>query len=83
MDRMQARFDVVEVHPDCARHQLCSRVANGKMYDDAEVCVIAAVPKGFDITEVFSPQRATKLCAKYGLMAGDDFKLRDSYDLFR
>ena len=39
------------------------------------------VSNGRDITEVRSPERVTKLCSKYGLIAGDSFDLRDGYDL--
>ena len=39
------------------------------------------VLKGADITEVFSPERVTNICSKYGLVAGDSFDLRDGYDL--
>ena len=43
--------------------------------------MLASVLKGCDITEVFSPERVTRLCNKYGLIAGDSFDLRDGYDL--
>ena len=81
MGRMQAQFDVVQVNPDCVRQQLYSCVAIGKLYDDGTFGILAAALQDVDITEVSSPQKATKLCAKYGLMAGDSFDLRDGYDL--
>ena len=39
------------------------------------------VLSGPDITEVFSPERVTKLCSTHGLVAGDSFDLRDGHDL--
>ena len=43
--------------------------------------MLASVLKGHDVTEIYSPERVTKLCKKYGLVAGDSYDLRDGYDL--
>ena len=37
--------------------------------------------KGVDITDIYNPERVTKLCRTYGLVAGDSYDLRDGYDL--
>ena len=58
-----------------------SCVANRKMYCDEDIGVLASVLKGVDITEIYSRERVTRLCNKYGLVAGDSFDLRDGYDL--
>ena len=78
---MRENFDGIGVKPDCEKQQIFSCVANGKLYNENDIAVLAAVLKGVDITEVFSPERVTKLCVKYGLVAGDSFDLRDGYDL--
>ena len=58
-----------------------SCAANGKYYKESDVAVLAAVLKGLDLTEIFSPERVTKLCKKYHLVPGDSFDLRTGYDL--
>ena len=67
----------IDVHLDSVSQQVYSCVANGKLYNDSEIAILAAVVKGVDITEIFSPERVTKLCRKYGLVAGDSHDLRD------
>ena len=67
----------INVHCDSIEQQICSCVANGKLYRDAEIEILAAVCKGVDITETFSPERLTKFYKKYWLTAGDSFDLRD------
>ena len=71
----------IDVHCDSIEQQVYSCVANGKLYRSDEIEVLAAVCKGVDVSEIFSPERVTKLCLKYGLVAGDSFDLRDGYDL--
>ena len=58
---MRDHFEGIEVRPDCQRQQLYSCVANGKLYNDADIAILSSVLKGADITEVFSPERVTKL----------------------
>ena len=77
---MQHHFNYIEVRPDCERQQLYSCVANGRHYSESDIGLLAMVLEGADITEVFSPERVTKLCSTYGLVAGDSFDLRDRYD---
>ena len=69
------------MRPDCERQQLHWCVANGRLYSEADIGILAMVLKGVDITEVFSPERVTKLWSKYGLITGDSFDLGDGYDL--
>ena len=69
------------VHCDSIEQQIDSCVANGKLCRNDEIEILAAVCKGVDITEIFSPERVTKLCKKYGLIARDSFDLRDGYVL--
>ena len=71
----------IDVELDDGRQQLYSCVANGKLYRESEIEILAAVLKGTDITEVYSPERVTRLCRKYGLTPGDSFDLRNGYDL--
>ena len=71
----------MDVKCDSPEQQIYSCVANGKLYREDEIEVLAAICKGVDVTEIFSPERVTKLCRKYGLIAGDSFDLRDGYDL--
>ena len=80
---MQDHFNSIEVRPDCERQQLYSCVANGGLYSESDIGMLAMVLKGADITEVFSPERVTKRCSKYGLVAGDSLDLRDGHDLSR
>ena len=68
------------VHADVPQ-QMFSCVANGKYYKKSDVAVLAAVLKGVDITEIFSPERVKKLCNQYHLLPGDSFDLRTGYDL--
>ena len=56
---------------------LFSCVGNGKLQADGGIGVPTTVLKGVDVTEVFSPQRVTKRCAKYGCIAGVAFDLRE------
>ena len=78
---MQEHFNTIDVELDDGRQQLYSCVANGKLYRESEIEILAAVLKGTDITEVYSPERVTKLFREYGLTPGDSFDLRDGYDL--
>ena len=48
---------------------------------DGDMRILSAILRGADIVEVFSPERVTKVCAKYKLMPGDSFDLRNGYDL--
>ena len=80
-DDMYAYLSGIPVVPDDAPQQMFSCVANGRYYKESDVAVLAAVLKGFDITEIFSPERVTKLCKKYHLVPGDFFDLRTRYDL--
>ena len=70
---MKQHFEAIDVEPDDGRQQSYSCVANGKLYCESEIEVLAAVLKGVDVTEISSPKRVTKLCRKYGLMQGDSF----------
>ena len=63
------------VHDDVPQHMF-SCVANGKYYKESDVAVLAAVLKGVDITEIFSPERVTKLRNTSHLVPGDSFDLR-------
>ena len=72
----------IPVCPDCERQQLYSCAANGGLYNEADIKILAMVLNGADITEVFSPERVTRFCSKYGFVAGDLFELRDGYDFF-
>ena len=65
------QLESIGVRPDWEQQQLYSCLANGAFYNQSDVRVLAMVLKGFDFTEVFSPERVTKLCSKYGLVAGD------------
>ena len=78
---MQELFNSIEGRPDCERQRLYSCAANGGLYCESDIGIFAMVLKGADITEVFSPERAIKLCSKYGLVSGDSLDLRDAYDL--
>ena len=49
---MQDHLDNINVRPDCRRQQLYSCVANGKLYNEEDIGVLASVLKGVDITEV-------------------------------
>ena len=80
-DDMQVHMDSIDVRPDSYPQQIFSCVANGRLYNESDIGVLAAVLKGVDITEIYSPARVTKLCSKYGLIAGDSYDLRDGYDL--
>ena len=71
----------IDVETDDGRQQLYSCVANGKLYNDHDVHILALVLKGVDITEIYSPERVTKLCRKYNLIAEDSFDFRTGYDL--
>ena len=51
------------------------------MYCEHDIAIRASVLKWIDITEVYSPERVTRLCARYGLIAGDSFDLRGGWDL--
>ena len=81
VDSLRAHAEGIHVRPDCVGLQLHSCVANGKMYNDDEMRVVACMLSGVDITEVFSPIRVNKVCKKFGLIPGDSFDLRDGYDL--
>ena len=78
---MKVHFGSIDVVPDCGKQQLYSCVAHGKLYREEDIAILSAVLKGVDITEIYSPERVTKLCRQYGLIAGDSFDLRDGYDL--
>ena len=71
----------IDVETDDGRQQLYSCVANGKLYKDHDVHILALVLKGVDITEIYSPERVTKLCRKDNLIAGDFFDFRTGCDL--
>ena len=49
--------------------------------EDPDTRLIAALMKGVDITEVYSPQRVVKYCSKYGLVPGDSFDIKTGWDL--
>ena len=68
---MQNHLISIEVRPDCKRQQLYTGVANGGLYSESDIGILAMLQKGADITGVFSPERVTKLCSKYGLVAGE------------
>ena len=74
-------FGSIGVRPDCERQHLYSCVSNSGLYNESDIRVLAMVLKGVDITEIFSPERVTKLCSTHGLVAGDSFDFRDGYDL--
>ena len=80
VDDMLSHFATVLVRPDCVGQQLHSCVANGKLYNDDEMKLLACMLSGVDITEVYSPVRFNKCCNKFGL-PGDSFDFRDGYDL--
>ena len=71
----------IGVRPDCEQQQSFSCPAKGGLYNESDVGVLAMVLHAADITEVFSPERVTKLSSKCGLIAGDLFDLRHGYDL--
>ena len=68
------------MRPDSGRQQLYSCVANAGLHREVDIEILAMVLNGADITEVFSPERVTRLCSKYGLVSGDSWGLRDVYD---
>ena len=45
--------------------------------------MIAALARGADVTEIFSPKRIAKVCAKYGLVPGDSLDLSNGWDFDR
>ena len=51
----------------------------GSESDDMQV--LSALLRGVDVTEVFSPERVVRVCAKYNLTPGDSFDLRTGFDL--
>ena len=67
-------FDLIVNSNSCIRAWLMVASTMSRMFEFWQVL------KGVDITEVFSPERVTKLCSKYGLIAGDSFDFRDGYD---
>ena len=78
---MYAYLSGIPVVHDDVPQQMFSRIANGKHYNESDVAVLAAARLGVDVTEIFSPERVTKLCKKYHLVPGDSFDLRTGYDL--
>ena len=55
----------------------------GRMSDKEhaeEARILAAIARGADITEVFSPQRVVRACAKFGLIPGDSMDLSTGYN---
>ena len=81
LDEMQCHGRSIDERTDSIGGQLHSCVANGKLYCESDMAILASVLKGVDITEVYSPERVTRLCTRYGLIAGDSFDLRDGWDL--
>ena len=75
-DSMLNHLKSIDTRPDCIGQQLHACVADGKMYDDDKMRVIACILSGVDITEVFNSIRVNKMCKKFGLMIGDSFDLR-------
>ena len=78
---LDEHFLQMDVYPDSVGKQLQSCVANGKLFDTEEMRVLTSMVNGADITEIFSPERVTRMCNKYGLIAGSSYDLRDGYDL--
>jgi hypothetical protein len=54
---MQEHFKTIDVELDDGRQQLYYCAANGKLYRESEIEILAAVLKGTDITEVYSPEK--------------------------
>ena len=48
--------------------------------DDTELNIVARCILGADITEVFSPERITALCDKFGLVKGSAMDLQNGWD---
>ena len=42
--------------------------------------ILSAIIMGADVAEVYSPERVTKLCNRYGLTKGSAMDLRAGYD---
>ena len=55
----------------------------GERERDEESRIIAALARGVDITEVFSPKRVTQVCKKYGLTPGESMDLSTGWDFDR
>ena len=55
----------------------------GERERDEESRIIAALARGVDITEVFSPTRETQVCKKYGLTPGESMDLSTGWDFDR
>ena len=79
-DDVYAYLSGIPVVHDDMPQQIFSCFANGKYFKESAVAVLAAVLTGVDITEIFSPERVTKLCKKYHLVPGDSFDLRTGSD---
>ena len=78
---MYAYLSGIPVVPEDVPQQMFSWFANGKCYKESDVASLAAVLKGVNITEIFSPERVTKRCTKYHLVPGDAFYMRNGYNL--
>ena len=66
-------------HPDDERQQAVSCLAHGLVHNAEDMKILSIIVFGAEITEVFSPARATKLCECYGLIPGDSFDLMTGY----
>ena len=66
-----------DVPPDRGMQKCCSCVANGKIYDESEIAILASVIKGVAITEISIPEQVAKLWLEYATIAGDPFDLRN------
>ena len=62
--QLRDHFDTITVRPDCERQLFCSCVSNGVLYNEAAIKILA---------EVFILERVTRLCSKYGPVAGNSF----------
>ena len=59
------------------------RKNKGERERDEERRILAALARGVDITEVFSPNRVTQVCKKYGLTPGEAMDLSTGWDFDR
>ena len=66
LGRMWQHGDSIDVRPDSDAGQLHSCVANGELYCDRDMALLAEVLLGADITNVFSPK--TFLCHNRRIM---------------
>ena len=56
---MQAHMNGMDDHCDGIDQQVCSCVANGKLYQESRMVFLAAAFKCFDITDFISQERGT------------------------